>query len=670
MAENRVGPYLLTDRLGSGGMAEVWVGQNMETGAPSRYAIKRILPQLSKDSRFVAMFCDEARICAALHHPNIVRVLDFGEHRGELFMAMEYVEGTSCARLLRNVAAKGRRFPLDVALFIAREVLEALSYAHDAQDEKSRSLGIVHRDVSPGNILVSASGEVKLTDFGIVRSEFIARRTYPGELKGKIGYMSPEQVVGGDVDPRSDLFALGIVFAEMLLTRPLFPGRSEMETLTRIYEADLRTLDQHGDDLPRGIVDILRWTLQRRPNERPRSARELAQSLDKFAIQESVEPTSAKLVNWLGELGLLGSRSGVRAATPSPDKQDLQAIRSLDISQESVRRRSSLPPRIASQPGINLNGTVYEVRLSNGDIVSPLGSYELLESYATRRVPVNAVIVKNNGRPRPARQFACLSSIIATEDWLENVLQSRMAYHHILDRSRLPTFLFGLVIKDETALVVARDGSRQTAIAWDKGVPVHAASSDRETLLGLQLVRSGIISEGQLLRAVETLADADCGRLGDVLIEQRSLLPADLLRALVEQLKARTLSLGSWESGEIWYVSGACAPSFGVKTNESSFGLLTSMIRNSFSGRELSRILAILGDGPIAASPVPRVDFKNLGLTAQELAALGSVAGSRSLGRFMTEAMGNSISHPDDILRAVFIGLSAGLLVSPGWPWH
>ncbi len=460
MAENRVGPYLLTDRLGSGGMAEVWVGQNIETGSPARYAIKRILPQLSKDSRFVAMFCDEARICAALHHPNIVRVLDFGEHRGELFMAMEYVEGTSCARLLRSVAAKGRRFPLDVALFIAREVLEALSYAHDAQDEKGRSLGIVHRDVSPGNILVSASGEVKLTDFGIVRSEFIARRTYPGELKGKIGYMSPEQVVGGDVDPRSDLFALGIVFAEMLLTRPLFPGRSEMETLTRIYEADLRTLDQHGDDLPPGIVDILRWTLQRRPNERPRSARELAQSLDRFAIHESVEPTSAKLVNWLGELGLLGSRSGVRAATPNPDnRQDLRAIRATDISQEGLRRRSSLPPRIASQPGISLNGTVYEVRLSNGDIVSPLGSYELLESYATRRVPVSAVIVKNNGRPRPARQLACLSNIIATEDWLENVLQSRMAYHHELDRSRLPTFLFGLVSRDETALVVARDGS-------------------------------------------------------------------------------------------------------------------------------------------------------------------------------------------------------------------
>ncbi len=669
-AENRVGPYLLTDRLGSGGMAEVWVGQNVETGANARYAIKRILPQLSKDSRFVAMFCDEARICAALHHPNIVRVLDFGEHHGELFMAMEYVEGTSCARLLRNVAAKGRRFPLAVALFIAREVLEALAYAHDAQDEKGRSLGIVHRDVSPGNILVSSSGEVKLTDFGIVRSEFIARRTYPGELKGKIGYMSPEQVVGGDVDPRSDLFALGIVFAEMLLTRPLFPGRSEMETLTRIYEADLRTLDQHGEDLPRQLVDILRWTLQRRPNERPASARDLARALDNFAIQESVEPASSALVDWLGELGLLGSRSGVRAATPNPNNRlEVGAVRAVGPAQEGMRRRSSLPPRIAACGGTK-STDIYEIRLSNGDVVSPLGPYEFLESYATRRVPLDAMIVRNNGRPRSARQFACLSNIVAAEDWLEGALQLRTTYHYALDRSRLPTFMFGLVIREETALVVARDGSRMTAVSWDAGVPVYAVSSDRESLLGIRLVKETIISEAQLLRAVETLAEADCGRLGDVLIEQRALLPADLLRALVEQLRARVLNLGSWESGDVWYVSGVSAPSVGVRTNESSLGLLTSMIRTSYSGRELARTLAVLGDGPIAASPVSPVVATSLCLTAQEYAALQAVAGARSLGRFMTESVRSSALHPDDVLRAVFIGLSAGLLVSPGWPWR
>ena len=670
-AENCVGPYVLSERLGSGGMAEVWVGQNVETSNGARYAIKRILPQLAKDPRFVAMFCDEARICAALHHPNIVRVLDFGEDHGELFMAMEYVEGTSCARLLRNVAAKGRQFPLAVALFIAREVLEALAYAHDAKDEQGRPLGIVHRDVSPGNILVSASGDVKLTDFGIVRSEFIARRTYPGELKGKIGYMSPEQVVGGDVDPRSDLFTLGIVLSEMLLTRPLFPGRSEMETLTRIYEADLRTLEQHGDDLPNALLEILRWTLQRRPNDRPRSARELAGALDKFAIKSNVEPTSAVLVKWLTELGFITAGSGVRAATPSPD-QRVSSRTSLpsNARKEAPIRRSSLPPRSLGHSKPRSTQSVYEIRLADGDVVAPLGPYEFLESYATRRLATDALIVKNNGRPRNARQFQCLSSIVAAHDWIDESLRTRTAHHQTLDRSRLPTFLYRIVIRGESALVVARDGSRETAISWEEGAPIHSTSSDRELLLGIRLVRDGLTSEEQLINAVETLTEQGSGRLGEVLIEQRALLPADLLRSLVEQLKCRVCSLGGWESGDIWCAPNAPGPRPGLRINESGMSLLATMIRTHYSGRELSRILATLGDGPIAASPVSTIDIAQLGLLPQEKLALMAVAGTRSLGRFMTDAVGTHSLHPDDILRAVFIGLSAGLLVSPGWPWR
>jgi serine/threonine protein kinase len=669
-AENQVGPYLLAERLGSGGMAEVWVGENPQGARGVRYAIKRILPQLAKDARFVAMFCDEARICAALNHPNIVRVLDFGEDHGELFMAMEYVEGTSCARLLRSVAAKGRRFPLDVALFIAREVLEALAYAHDATDEKGRALGIVHRDVSPGNVLVSASGAVKLTDFGIVRSEFIARRTYPGELKGKIGYMSPEQVVGGEVDPRSDLFTLGIVLSEMLLTRPLFPGRSEMETLTRIYEADLRTLEQHGDDLPKELVEILRWTLQRRPKDRPHAARELASALDEFAIRSHLEPTSATLVKWLMGLGVI-SGSGIRAATPSPEGRVSSRIAAASIAPREVSiRRSSLPPRSMSNSVVKEAQTAYEIRLAGGEIVAPLGAYEFLESYATRRLPIDAVVVKNSGRPRSPRQFSCLSNIISTHDWIEDSLQTRTAHHHSLDRSRLPTFLFRLAIRNETALVVARDGSRVTAVSWVEGNPIYATSSDRDSLLGMRLVHDGLLSEQQLVKAVEALTEMDDGRLGDVLVEQRALMPADLLRALVEQLKSRVTSLGAWESGEVWSAPDAQRPTTAVKINESGVSLLTTMVRFNYSGRELSRILATLGDGPIAASPVAPIDVTQLGLTPQEHLALTTVAGTSCLERFMTEAVTNRSLHPDDVLRAVFVGLSAGLLVSPGWPWR
>src|SRR5690606_7375855 len=234
----RLGPYTLGERLGVGGMAEVYLAESEGPhGFAKRVALKRILPQLSRDARFVAMFCDEAKICAMLEHPNIVKVIDFGEANGELFMAMEYVDGVSVARLLRAVSARGERFPLGAVLYIAHEILRALAHAHEAVDERGRALNLVHRDVSPGNVLIGREGEVKLTDFGIVRSAFVDRRTYPGELKGKLGYMSPEQVMGEDLDPRSDLFTAAIIIAELSLVRPLFPGQNELEILTRTHRA-------------------------------------------------------------------------------------------------------------------------------------------------------------------------------------------------------------------------------------------------------------------------------------------------------------------------------------------------------------------------------------------------------------------------------------------------
>ena len=234
-ARTLLGPYELGERLGLGGMAEVFVAYRAGPhGFAKKVALKRILPELAQDPRFVAMFCDEARISAPLCHPNIVQVIDFGESEGELFMAMEFVEGVSLAKLLRYVSGRRERFPIGAALFVAHEVLAGLAFAHNACDENGNPLSIVHRDVSPGNVLIGRAGDVKLADFGIVRSSFVDRRTYPGELKGKVGYMSPEQVMGIEVDPRSDLFTVGIILSEMLIARPLFSGQNEFDILTKI----------------------------------------------------------------------------------------------------------------------------------------------------------------------------------------------------------------------------------------------------------------------------------------------------------------------------------------------------------------------------------------------------------------------------------------------------
>ena len=310
-----LGPYVLGERLGLGGMAEVFVATRPGPhGFAKKFAVKRILPELARDARFVAMFCDEARICATLSHPNIVEVVDFGESAGELFMAMEYVDGTSLARLLRVVASSGRRFPISVALFITQEILRGLEFAHGATDEQGRPLGLVHRDVSPGNVLIGRAGEVKLGDFGILLSSFVDRRTYPGELKGKVGYMSPEQVMGLDVDARSDLFTLGIVLCEMLLARPLFTGRNEFEILTKINDADLGVLDKYGGDLPADVLWLVRTALSRQRSARFQSAAAFSVALRGVALRLTQTLEFAELVTFLGRAGILPSSSGTMEA--------------------------------------------------------------------------------------------------------------------------------------------------------------------------------------------------------------------------------------------------------------------------------------------------------------------------------------------------------------------
>ena len=247
----RLGPYELLQKLATGGMAEIYVARREGPhGFSKRIALKRILPQLAADPEFVAMFIDEARLCAQLTHPNIVQVFDFGEEAGELYMAMELVEGTTAAKVARAAASRGEPVPADVALQIALSVGRGLAHAHDACDDHGRPLGLVHRDVSPGNILISNSGAVKLGDFGIARAAEFERRTDQGQLKGKLGYMSPEQVTGRELDAKSDQFTSAIVLAELLTARPLFAGPSEMDVLVKIRDADLSVLERHGRHIP------------------------------------------------------------------------------------------------------------------------------------------------------------------------------------------------------------------------------------------------------------------------------------------------------------------------------------------------------------------------------------------------------------------------------------
>ncbi|MBN1606570.1 MAG: protein kinase, partial [Polyangiaceae bacterium] len=502
----RVGPYELLDRLGYGGMAEVYVARSVSgQGASKRVAIKRILPQFGRDPRFVSMFCDEARISAALSHPNIVQVLDFGEDSGDLFMVMEYVDGVSCAKLLRAVAARGQRFPLSVALYVAREVLSALSFAHDAWDENGRPLGIVHRDVSPGNVLIARTGEVKLTDFGIMRSEFITRRTYPGELKGKLGYMAPEQVVGKEVDPRSDLFALGIVLAEMLIARPLFPGPSEMDILTHIFEADVSVLEQSRGDIPDEVFRILRIALARDRADRFANARVFLHALAGAAGQLGLTLDHGELASWMHDFGVAPAVSGVReAATVPAGRAPIVPPRSAPSSNRTERgapgeRRVRSSPRAAAAITSEARALpTYCVHGAKGP-VGPLSLAQLLAMTATGALSRDTLVSVGDDLPRQLDQIPAIGRLLQSGDReFGDRLRERATWTRPLDRARLPGLLFRFARHHETGLLAVRCESAEKRIYWVDGVVRCITSTRPEELLGARLTQSGAVTEEEI----------------------------------------------------------------------------------------------------------------------------------------------------------------------------
>src|SRR5450755_1445894 len=297
-------------------MAEVYLARRAGPhGFQKLVALKRILPQLARDEDFVAMFVDEARVCAHLGHPNIVQVFDFGEHDGELYMAMEFIDGTTGARLIRAAAARGEEIPLDVSLHVALSVLRALDYAHAARDDQGKLLHLIHRDVSPGNVLIDRSGAVKLTDFGIARAVEIERRTDAGQLKGKPGYMSPEQVVGRELDARSDLFTTGIVLAEMLILRPLFSGGKELDVLLRIRDADLSAIDRAATRVPDDVRAVLFRALSRDPALRWPTAGAFADALDEIVRRRRLQVGPSRLAAFVEKLGLVAGPDDIEEET-------------------------------------------------------------------------------------------------------------------------------------------------------------------------------------------------------------------------------------------------------------------------------------------------------------------------------------------------------------------
>jgi serine/threonine protein kinase len=296
-----LGEYRLLERISVGGMAEVYRARRAD-GSGRDVAIKRILPHLARDVEFVEMFIDEARTAAQLHHGNICRVHEFGEDEGTHFLVMELIEGRDLKRVMEYYRLRGRPPPLPIALHILSKTCDALDYAHRARGSDGRPLNIVHRDVTPQNILISFQGEVKLIDFGIAKAAHRIAQTQAGNIKGKLSYLAPELIDGYPATPRSDLFACGIVLHEVLTNGRLFAGDNDLLTIDLVRRAEVTPPSRLNPTLPKPLDAVVLRALARRPENRHVSAGELRDALDAIAAETGNTGSTSQVVHWMNEL--------------------------------------------------------------------------------------------------------------------------------------------------------------------------------------------------------------------------------------------------------------------------------------------------------------------------------------------------------------------------------
>lgn len=678
----KLGDYELVRRIATGGMAEVYEARRPGArGFAKRVALKRILPQLARDDRLVRMFCAEARVHAALIHPNLVSVLDFGEAAGELYLVMEYVDGVPLSEVLRAVTARKRALDLGPALYIAREVAAGLSYAHQYRDEDDAPLGVVHRDVAPNNILLGRAGEVKLTDFGIVQSRWSDVRTAPGELRGKVGYVSPEQAMGRGAEPRSDLFSLGVVLAEMLLGAPLIPGESELQILKNLQSRGWESLAPLASKAPPALVALLHKLLAKSPRNRPASAALVAEQLDRLADGEGVRTSAHGLGLWLADLGVVRIESNVRV-TPGRDVSPRSAPDAAPMRDElaTIVDADALKPIVFALPAVNLpeelptqlrsasnapSALRYRLRRPGGEVVGPLSLASMLALLATARAGLDSELAREDGpflklsrafeltrlASRPLYRFFEPIALLATE-------------RHPVERASLPSVLLRLAASRRTGLLVHRSGVEQRRVYFEDGAPAATASTEAGELLGAQLVRGGLVGEADLERVLESGYRSGCA-LGESLVRARLLSEERLAQSVAEQRIHRLSGLCRARAGELFFVEGARSGEqvLGL-SSQKPLGPLIEALRAAYPESELLGLLRGLDHTALRPSPGCAGLRAGLCLSGDEAYAFDLCLRGVKLGLVLREARARGQGALRAAAFAIFVGLSVGAFVA------
>ncbi|MFN7131018.1 MAG: protein kinase domain-containing protein [Myxococcales bacterium] len=350
----RFGKYQLIRKLATGGMAEIYLARSEGLeGFQKQLVVKRILPHLAENEEFVEMFLHEARIAVRLNHPNVVQIYDLGRADGSYFIAMEYIAGDDVRRIWKRADAAGTPIPIPLACRIVADAAAGLDYAHKRTDASGSPLNIIHRDVSPQNILVSYEGAVKVVDFGIAKAADQATVTRSGVLKGKYSYMSPEQGAGKDIDHRTDQFALGVVLYELLTCTRLFKRQNEIQTLAAVTECRIPPPSAANPRVPKELDPIVMRALARERRDRYPDLRGLQSALEEWMVATRQPATTSALAAFMGTLYADRAEQERNALLAEEGSGSESESRHDGLS--AARRRTGMS-RAADGPGATRNG--------------------------------------------------------------------------------------------------------------------------------------------------------------------------------------------------------------------------------------------------------------------------------------------------------------------------
>lgn len=343
--------YRIVERIAAGGMAEVFrgVAESLQ-GFRKNVAVKRILPSLTKNKKFIAMFLDEARLSLSLQHANIVQVFDIGHVDDTYFIVMEFVDGVDLKAILEWRRRINKPLTIGQTVYVIMEICKGLNYAHDLpHPETGKPLGIVHRDVSPPNVLLSKNGEIKLTDFGLAKAAVQVEHTDPGVVKGKMSYLSPEAARGEEVDQQADIFAVGILLYEMLTNRRLFYGESDYQTVELVRAARIPPIGAQNPEVEPELEDIVRKSLARRLEDRFQSATDLQDALAHYLFSRGlkmIQRDIAELVRRCMEDQMTLSGAGKKPRGNIVDavlQEQIRAFTSMDFEDPEAGASAALP---------------------------------------------------------------------------------------------------------------------------------------------------------------------------------------------------------------------------------------------------------------------------------------------------------------------------------------